>query len=169
MFTTWPSSAFADAASQELATQVDALYDVIRAGRQLRGDYKIEPKKKVRFAVKPNGDEAFFHSSARSIQLLLGAEEVVIHRAYAPQGVTPSMVTAAATIFMVGAVDVETERARLAKELDRARKDLEHTEAKLNNPSFRDRAPADKVAEQAARKAETQERIQKLEDALKKL
>ena len=169
MFETWPTSPLTDAASPELAAQVDSLYDVIRAGRQLRGDYKIEPKRKVRFAVKPNGDEAFFRSSANSIQLLLGAEEVVIDRAYAPQGVTPSTVTAAATIFMVGAVDVETERARLTKELDRIRKDLEHTEAKLNNPSFRDRAPADKVAEQEARKTETQERIAKLESALKAL
>jgi valyl-tRNA synthetase len=165
-FAQWPNSMQADAASPELAAKVDALYNVIRAGRQLRSEYKIEPQKKVRFAVKPNADEEFFRSTAAGLKLLLGAEEVEINCQYAPKGVTPSAVTPAATIFMVGAVEVTTEKARLTKELDKARKDLDFIVAKLNNPSFRDRAPANVVAEQEQRKAETEERIQKLEAAI---
>ncbi|HEV2783853.1 MAG TPA: valine--tRNA ligase [Actinophytocola sp.] len=50
-----------------------------------------------------------------------------------------------------GAVDVEAERKRLAKDLAAAEKELAQTEAKLGNPQFVDRAPAEVVAKIKAR------------------
>ena len=165
MFATWPNSPHADAANPELAAQVDSLYDVIRAGRQLRGDYKLHPQRTVKFAIKPAGSGAIFLDEIESLKRLLNAEELIVDVNYEPQGLTPSMVTSAGTIFMVGAMDVETEKARLAKELDRAHKDLEYIEAKLNNPSFRERAPERVVKEQELKRTEVQARIKQLQAA----
>jgi valyl-tRNA synthetase len=51
-----------------------------------------------------------------------------------------------------GAVDVAAERKRLAKDLAAAEKELAQTEAKLGNPQFADRAPAEVVAKIKARR-----------------
>jgi valyl-tRNA synthetase len=51
-----------------------------------------------------------------------------------------------------GTVDVAAERKRLAKDLAAAEKELAQTEAKLGNPQFADRAPAEVVAKIKARR-----------------
>ncbi|MBA2309568.1 MAG: hypothetical protein H0W01_09820, partial [Pseudonocardiales bacterium] len=45
-----------------------------------------------------------------------------------------------------GTIDLGAERARLGKDLAAAQKELAGTEAKLGNPKFTQRAPADVVA-----------------------
>ena len=51
-----------------------------------------------------------------------------------------------------GVIDVAAERKRLAKDLAAAEKELAQCEAKLGNPKFTDRAPADVVAKITARR-----------------
>ncbi|HJT02499.1 MAG TPA: class I tRNA ligase family protein [Pseudonocardiaceae bacterium] len=53
---------------------------------------------------------------------------------------------------MLGAVDPEAERKRLAKDLAPAEKDLAACDAKLTNPVFAHKAPADVVAKTQARR-----------------
>ena len=51
-----------------------------------------------------------------------------------------------AFVAVQGVVDLEAERERLRRRLDRCRADLQRSQAKLDNPSFRSRAPAEVVA-----------------------
>ena len=53
------------------------------------------------------------------------AEDATVDANYAPAGITPSLVTKAATIFMVGAVDVEAERQRLRRENEKLKEELD--------------------------------------------
>jgi valyl-tRNA synthetase len=70
---------------------------------------------------------------------------------------------------LAGVVDVAAEKARLGKELVKARKELEGLGRKLGNPSFVEKAPADVVAKDRARLADEEARVGRLEAALRTL
>jgi len=135
-FAQWSQPREIAGATAEHAAKVDELYELVSAGRQLRNDYVIEPKKKLKFAIKPTADEEFFRVEVGSLKAFLNADEVAIACDYAPTGVIPSLVTRAATIFMVGAVDEKAERARLTKQLADIDRQLAATDAKLANENF---------------------------------
>ena len=64
-------------------------------------------------------------------------------------------------------IDIAKERARLGKELEKLGGELKKIEAKLGNQEFVANAPEDVIAEQEARKADTQTVMAKLSAALK--
>jgi valyl-tRNA synthetase len=168
-FTPWPAPRPVPGATAEHAARVDEMYELVGAGRQLRNDYGIEPKKKLRYSIKPTADDEFFQAETASLKMFLNAEEVVIDRNFAPTGVTPSLVTKAATIFMVGAVDVGAERQRLTKQLADIEKQLAATEAKLANESFVSRAATIAVERERDRQRTLREQREKVAQLLQAL
>ena len=89
-----------------------------------------------------------------------------------PQGPGYMQVTAGsvqAFIPVEGVIDVEAERARLGRRIERVRSDLERSERKLSNSSFRTRAPAEIVAKEEAKAAEAAELLRKLTEQLEAL
>ena len=60
--------------------------------------------------------------------------------------------TVTVRLDLSGVIDVDAERKRLAKDLAAAEKELAQCDAKLGNPKFADRAPADVVAKITARR-----------------
>jgi valyl-tRNA synthetase len=70
---------------------------------------------------------------------------------------------------LAGIVDLEAERGRLAKELDRIGKDITKIESKLANQQFMAKAPEEVVDEQRERLAEASSRRMKTEAALARL
>jgi len=109
----------------------------VTAGRQLRNDNGIEPRKKVTFVIKPGRYADFFQTETPFLTQILSADTVTIDANYTSTGLTPSLVTQAATVFMVGAIDPVAERQRLTKQLADIEKQLAATEAKLANEKFR--------------------------------
>lgn len=65
-----------------------------------------------------------------------------------------------------GVIDMEAERARLAKEITAAEKDLAKMNAKLSNPKFVERAKPEAVEETKERKAELEDMLQRLSAAV---
>ncbi len=88
---------------------------------------------------------------------------------FTPTGVTPSLVTKAATIFMVGAVDAAQERARLTKQLADIEKQLAATESKLANENFLQRAAPVAVQRERDKLATLREQRDRLLGLLKAL
>src|SRR5208282_4412684 len=123
-------------AVSDVMPQVEALYAAVTAGRQLRNDNGIEPRKKVSFVIKPSRYAEFFKTETPFLTQILSAETVTIDSNYVPTGLTPSVVIQEATVFMVGAVDPAQERQRLTKQLADIDKQLAATDAKLANESF---------------------------------
>ena len=72
-------------------------------------------------------------------------------------------------IRLSGLVDVEAERARLEKSIVAVRADLERSEAKLANESYRSKAPADIVAKESAKADELRHKVDKLQAQLGEL
>ena len=82
-----------------------------------------------------------------------------------------SVVTGSAKMFMPMAelVDIEKERARIEKELDKARAQLEAQNKKLANESFVSRAPEAVVNAERERAEKAKALIANLEESLAKL
>jgi valyl-tRNA synthetase len=168
-FARWPESREVAGATAEHAAKVDELYELVSAGRQLRNDYGIEPKKKLTFVVKPSADEDFFRAEVESLKMFLNAEAVTTDRDFTPTEVTPSLVTKAATIFMVGAVDAEAERKRLTKQLADIDKQLTATDAKLANENFVSKAAPIAVQRERDKQQQLREQREKVSTLLKAL
>jgi valyl-tRNA synthetase len=68
-----------------------------------------------------------------------------------------------------GLVDIQAEVDRLARELDKLAKEAERLESKLGNESFVARAPADVVAKEKEKLAESQQAIQQLSEQMQRM
>jgi valyl-tRNA synthetase len=167
-FAPWPDHQV-DAAAFDVMPKVDALYGAVTAGRQLRNDNGIEPRKKVAFVIKPSRYADFFKTEIQFLTQVLSAETVTIDPNYASTGLTPSLVTQTATVFMVGAVDPAAERQRLTKQLADIERQLKATDAKLANESFVSKAAPIAVQRERDRQQQLREQQEKIKVLLRAL
>jgi valyl-tRNA synthetase len=74
-----------------------------------------------------------------------------------------------AALPLKGVIDLGAERARLAKEMQKADADIARSDAKLNNPKFMERAAEDVVEEEKEKRQEAVARKAKIAEALERL
>jgi valyl-tRNA synthetase len=87
-----------------------------------------------------------------------------------PQGAVQLVVRGdVAALPLKGVIDLDAERARLAKEMAKADADIARVDAKLNNPNFVARAPEDVVEEEKEKREEALGRKAKIAEALQRL
>jgi valyl-tRNA synthetase len=145
-------------------------YAVVNAGRGLRRDFNIGSAKRVRFVLRNTGSLAEHDHAV--LQILLNAEplEVVDASWAAPKG-TPVVLTALGELFLPleGLVNVDAERARIAKEITKAQSELEKVRAKLVDPNFAGRVPAAVLDEHRQREATWSEKLAHLEEVQRSL
>jgi valyl-tRNA synthetase len=90
--------------------------------------------------------------------------------ASAPKGSVQLVVRGeVAALPLVGIIDLDAERARLAKEIAKADSDIARIDAKLGNPKFVERAAEDVVEEERSKRAEAVGRKAKIAQALESL
>ncbi len=98
-----------------------------------------------------------------AIRRLARLADIEIATGAAPSGAIQVVVDEATyALPLAGVIDLEQERRRLDRELAKAAAELERFDQKLANPQFLDRAPAEVVEEQRARRAEAEQTRQKL-------
>jgi len=87
-----------------------------------------------------------------------------------PQGAVQLVVRGdIAALPLKGVIDLDAERARLAKEMAKADADIARVDAKLNNPNFVARAPEEVVEEEKEKREEALARKAKIAEALQRL
>jgi valyl-tRNA synthetase len=136
--------------------------------RNLRAEAKLAPAEKVlllRTADPALSDQAGAAKAISSLARLSGFEK----RAQLPDSTAPVAVVGNARIMLYKEVDPEVEGERISKELARLAGEIAKSKAKLANPSFVDRAPAQVVEQERRRLADREEERSKLEDQLRKL
>ncbi|MEO1650036.1 MAG: valine--tRNA ligase, partial [Pseudomonadota bacterium] len=74
-----------------------------------------------------------------------------------------------AALPLAGIIDMDAERARLGKEIEKARDEIAKIDAKLANPKFVERAPEDVVEENRERRVDFEGQITRLEAALRQI
>jgi valyl-tRNA synthetase len=143
---------------------VSAIYQTIQAGRNLRAESNLPSSKKIQFILRT--DEKLLSGEIPTIARLLNAEAVRLDRSYRPPAGNPVAVTPLGEISLaVVAADKARERERLDKEIVRVENELRTVEAKLQNSSFIDRAPAAVVEEHRRRLKDFSARLAMLKQA----
>lgn len=140
-----------DAEISRARATATALYESANRARNLKAEYNLATNRKVRFFLKPTMPTDA--DLAARLALLAGAQSVTCDAVYeAPKG-TPATLTPLGELFLPleGLVDVDAERSRITKELEKISKEISKSEAKLGNPGFVDRAPAQVVDQERAR------------------
>jgi valyl-tRNA synthetase len=155
-----------DDAADQLAS---AKYALVSLGRNLRREFNLPANKRIGYVLKPAGQLPA--SEAAVLQNLLNAEPFTVDATYQPPKGTPSVQSALGELFLplAGLIDVAAEQARLGKELDKVLGEIARVEAKLANPNFTDKAPANVLAEHRQRLADWQARRDQVQSALKSL
>ena len=94
-----------------------------------------------------------------------------INLAHAPLKGAAQILVGEATVSMplAGIIDMDAERARLAKERDKAAKEIARIEAKLGNEQFMAKAPEEVIDEQRERLAEATQLLERIDAALARL
>src|SRR5207249_4184001 len=87
------------------------------------------------------------------------------------QGSAKALVGADVQVVMPlgGLVDVPKEKARIAKDIEKTKKEIAVSDKKLANADFISRAPEEVVAENRQRLADEQQRLHALVEALETL
>ncbi len=157
----------------DLLDQVEAKFQLVRAGRALKANYNIPDNKKVYFYIKAvNADMAtFFNNENESLRVLLNASEVTISLDdfdVSTMGVAPSQIANAGTIYLPlrGLVDLKEERRKLNRQKKELLGWIKGSQAKLNNEKFLSKAPQDVINAAREHLRELQHRFARTEESL---
>jgi valyl-tRNA synthetase len=143
----WPRPAPPDPDAEQ---QMTALMELIGAVRTLRSEYNVPAAAQVRVRLtnlSPALSSAL-RTEERAVRRLARVEDVALGAGSNGDLGAHAVLRSGADLFLplAGIIDVEKERQRLGRELDRLEGQLRGTEARLSSEQFTDRAPADIVA-----------------------
>jgi valyl-tRNA synthetase len=136
--------------------QIEARNELVTQGRNLRRVGNIASNKKVKFIFQPVGN--FAPNEIEALKLLLNAESLEVNANYQPARGTPAVRTELGELFLPleGLIDVESEKIRLQKEIEKYEAESEKVQSKLNNPNFTQKVPPQVLEEHQQRLAEWQ-------------
>jgi valyl-tRNA synthetase len=148
---------------------VNAKYDLVTQGRNLRREGNIPASKKVRFVFKTAKELSKY--DAEVLKLLLNAEALEIDLNYQPKQGTPTVHSDLGELYLPleGLIDVVAEKARQTKELEKYENEIARAEQKLNNPNFTSKAPPHVLQEHKQRLVEWQTKRDRVKKALESL
>ncbi|HEY0804436.1 MAG TPA: valine--tRNA ligase, partial [Pseudonocardiaceae bacterium] len=155
-----------DAADVDATTRIEALQKLVTEIRRFRAEQGLPPGRKVPAELSGACCAGLLpHEPAiRALSRLDDPGDGFAATASLEVALPTGKVTV--RLDLSGVIDVEAERKRLGKELAATEKELAQCAAKLGNPQFLDRAPADVVAKITARRDAATEEIQRLRTQL---
>ena len=140
----------------------------IKAVRTRRSEMNVPPSRKAHLIIATEKKAAFEAGSGYICKLAYASEVSVVDAPPAGSESMVSVITDNARMFMPMAelVDLDKERARIAKELANAEKQLAGQNAKLENQNFVSRAPEAVVSAEREKKAKLEALIENLRASL---
>ncbi|WP_302356881.1 valine--tRNA ligase [Alcaligenes sp. YSL9] len=144
----------------ELKAQVDAI-------RALRGEMNLSPAQRVPLVAQ--GDAAILSANSPYLASLCKLESVDIVDQLPSDAGAPVQVVDTTQLMLHVEIDVEAERIRLSKEIERLQGEINKAEAKLGNASFVERAPAAVVEQERLRVAQFGETLAKVKQQFDRL
>jgi valyl-tRNA synthetase len=166
MVAAWPT-ARPDCRDHEAEEAFAVVQELVTEIRKFRSQNDIAPSK--RFAVEVASDRRdLLAEHASLVTALAGLSALELPGELAERPGTSAIVFGhgRAQVDLTGLIDVAAETARLSKELARAEEDLAKVEGKLANDSFVERAPAEVVEQQRARRTELGGVIEQLRERI---
>lgn len=169
-----PFPEVSDAATDsEAVANIEWVQQFILGIRQIRGEMDISPGKPLPVILQ--GANAEDQRRAESEAILLQrvgrvASVRMLNEAEEPPAAATALLGDMRLLVpMKGLIDVEAERARLSKQQDKVRVDLQRSSGKLSNEKFVNNAPPEVVTQERERIAEFEKTIAQLSEQLEKL
>ncbi len=167
----WPEPGPRD---EDAEREMGALMDAVRAIRNARAEYNVEAGKPIEAHIAAG---AFYATFASQRDILVRLARLDPERLELAPSLARRPDKALALVFpgvevylpLAGMVDVDKERARLAKELERVTADIARSEKLLANEGFIRKAPEDVVEEEREKLAALRDRRARLEEQVRVL
>ncbi|NYT61330.1 valine--tRNA ligase [Alcaligenaceae bacterium] len=157
------NAAFLDAPAE---AQVDELKAQVEAVRALRGEMNLSPAQRVPLIAQ--GDRAVLQANSLYLAALAKLESVDIVDSLPDVG-APVQVVGTTQLMLHVEIDIEAERLRLGKEIERLENEIAKANGKLSNANFMERAPAAVVEQEKLRVAQFGDTLQKVKEQQAKL
>ena len=147
----------------------ESIMNAVKAVRSRRAEMNVPPSKRPHLIIATDKGEVFEKSRVYMANLAYAGEMTVTEEAPADTAGMVTVVTEDAKLYMPMAelVDLAAEKARIEKELAKARKDIESQEKKLANENFVSRAPERVVAAERDKLEKARALAANLEESLK--
>ncbi len=154
-------------AADDVATftqRADAVFTTASNLRNLKAEYNLAASKDVTFVVKPVAD--WVAAQCDTLITLVGAKGMTLDADYVAEQGTPAAVTPIGEIYMPldGLIDVDAERARLDKEIDKVTQEVMRASKKLGNEKFVANAKPEVVQKERERLADWEQKLSQLKE-----
>ncbi len=170
MTSRWPTeSDWIDAESEESFAR---LQEIIRAIRNVRSEYNVEPSRRISAIFSADGHLSLLRDNR---DLLLSqarlSEDVEMAEASAVPEKAVALAAGGISVYLplAGMVDLNAERQRLQKELDNINNQVERAEKLLANQGFIAKAPADVVQREQDKIVELKVRREQIQSNLNEI
>jgi valyl-tRNA synthetase len=135
----------------ESETSMDMIMGVIDTIRNIRGETGIAPHVRIEAILRANGQRELLEEYAYYVKELAKVERLIFTEGKTPEQTAIGIYKGVEIFVPVkGIIDVATELARIQKELTKIDEEMERVFNKLNNRSFREKAPAEVIAKNEA-------------------
>ncbi|MEO8624569.1 MAG: class I tRNA ligase family protein, partial [bacterium] len=151
----WPEARSLDAVDARVG-HFELLKEIVEAIRRVRSEYAVAPGKMIdAFIIAAPASHAMLGEEFPLVARLARTQLSLVESA--PEGAAANVVLAGGTEIIVplaGLIDIKKECERLKTELANLEKQLTSLEARLANPGFVDRAPANIVEAERVKRDE---------------
>jgi valyl-tRNA synthetase len=158
---------------RDAETEMEFVMGVVSALRRFRADHTIphSARPDAHAEIEDSGLAAILESEIDRVRALAGWGEFAVGSTNGHGGAHARLVVPGAVIHvpLAGLLDLDAERARLAKEIAVLEKDAEGVRRKLENREFVSKAPEEVVEQQRERLAETERSAERLREAVRDL
>lgn len=174
MVADWPRESHTPP-DEDAETQMSLLIDVVRAIRNIRSEYNVEPAKRIPATIVAGTHEGILFKNEDIITALarLDPDKLNLVRALPnkPEQAVSQVVSGGIEIYLplTGMIDLDAERQRLQKDRASLEKWIAASRGKLNNQGFVGKAPAEVVEREREKLADLELQLSKVADQLKVL
>ncbi len=154
--------------SKSAEEEMEFVQNIITAIRNIRGELSIPPSKKIDVLLKTDSLREESHVYIKSLAKI---NELTVDPALTKPAQSASAVVKNCDIFvpLAGVIDLDVERARIEKEINRLENALKGVEKKLSNEKFVNNAPKEIVEKEKNKKENWEGQLVKLKKILEDL
>jgi valyl-tRNA synthetase len=156
---------------EEARAEMRWLIELIANVRSVRAEMNVPPSARIALVLKDTSPETAARLARHSeLALTLARLSSVEVSGEIPNGSAQFVLGEAVAALPLGdVIDLEKERARLAKEIRRAEDEIARFDAKLSNEAFVAKAPAEIIDEQKEKREEAAAIASRLKEAVSRL
>ncbi|MDR6290168.1 valyl-tRNA synthetase [Inquilinus ginsengisoli] len=164
----WPEYP-AGLVDSQAAAEMDWVIRLISAIRTIRSEMNVPPAAELTATLRDASAETQrrLDTHGALIRRLARLAAIDVSDAAPAKGAAQAVIDEATLVLpLAGIIDLDKERARLTKEIDRLAGEVEKVDRKLGNAQFLEKAPDEVVEEQRERRAEAEAARERLQQAL---